>query len=83
MPHQIHDQGCHRFGEHMAIGRIVGDVDLAHASDLSSLLANRGAIFTSDEQMHLADLGSCRDRGESRVVHRRIIMFYENQGFHI
>ena len=75
MPHQIGDQGRDIFGERMAIGGVVGDMDLADAGDLRSRLGHARHAFPSDEQMDLAELAPRSHDRQCRVLDCATFMF--------
>jgi hypothetical protein len=81
--HQAGGQRGDVFGKAICIGRVIGEVDLAHAHDLGSSLGHRAAIVAGNQQVHFAQLRCGGDNRERRVVHLGVVMFDENQSLHL
>ena len=55
-------------GQAVAVGRVVGDMDLADAGDLRGRLGDAADALAGDEQMDLAELRRGGDGGERGVL---------------
>ncbi len=83
MAHQFGDQRRDILGQRIRIGRIVGDMDLAHARDLRRRLRHAVHALPGDDQVHLAQLGRRRDGRQRGILDGPAVMLDPNQRLHL
>ncbi|KEZ16688.1 hypothetical protein CP98_04009 [Sphingobium yanoikuyae] len=79
MAHQFDDQRRDILCQRMAKGRVVGDMDLAHAGDLGGFGGNAVDALASNQQMDFAQLGCSGHGGKGRVLDGAALMFNPNE----
>ncbi|CAM3418143.1 hypothetical protein SPZE110945_19450 [Sphingomonas zeae] len=83
MAHQLGDQRRDILGERIGIGRVVGDMDLAHASDLGGGLRHAVDALPGDDQVDLTQLGRRRDGRQRGILDGPAVMLDPNQRLHL
>ena len=83
MPHQLHHQRRDVLGERMGIGRIVGDMHLADASDLRRRLRDAIDALAGDEQMHLTQLRCGGHRRQRGILDGLTVVFDPDERLHL
>ena len=81
--HQLGGERRDVFRQHVLVGGIVGEMDLAHACDLRRGIGHACAVCASDKQVHFAELGRGGDCSQSCVLHFCVVVFDQNQSFHV
>ncbi len=83
MAHQIDDERGQVLGQLVFVSGVIRHMHLTHARDLRRGFGSSAASLARNQQMHFAKPCRGGHRGERRILHRGVVVFDQNQRFHI